>query len=462
VEGEALMLRRLLLASVLVAVSASASFGQTRTADGVTALARGDYPRAVEILKPIAEDWRTQDGAAQFFMAGLYESGRAVPVDPLRACALYLRATGAFDTPFAELALTLVGGFRQRGQEFDEHCQLLAGIGFDHGFEPRTFDLGNGHFVEWTLTAITVTHDGRTRRHPMPIASPGARFLPLSHTELATGRARSDRRHFIEAFVWRPAGTSGPWSLDWVVFEVVRDEIVRIDIARPLAIAEGDEPPPRQGFDVRNYAVLRVDDEGHAEWAVLKGPEQRSQRIESEAERREIREEAAARDVALKRVDWDRRYDLDRPPSMAYTDADGCGYADLYGWTADRAEVLVVRAAAEELGLSVHAATFDLAREPLNISVQAYVYAEPQHRFDFCSDVIIPRPPDSVGPATWRAVGGTITMQLSPPGVRSDSPHLRRATVTLRNIVLRNGAGQTLSVPGPVTLSAIVGSMLGG
>ncbi len=55
------------------------SAGQTTTADGVAALARGDYQLAVEILKPIAEDRRSNDPAAQFFMAGLYDSGRGVP-----------------------------------------------------------------------------------------------------------------------------------------------------------------------------------------------------------------------------------------------------------------------------------------------------------------------------------------------------------------------------------------------
>jgi hypothetical protein len=175
------------IAAVIVIVGVRTISGQTTTADGVAALARGDYQRAVEILKPIADDWGTSDTAAQFFMAGLYEAGRGVSADPLRACALYLRAAGDHDNPFGRQAGHLFTAFSPRGQQFDLDCQLLAFVGFDHGFEPVMFDLGPRHTIEWTLTAATVTHDGRTKREEIHLAQPGARFLPLRHTELATG-----------------------------------------------------------------------------------------------------------------------------------------------------------------------------------------------------------------------------------------------------------------------------------
>jgi TPR repeat protein len=91
---------------------------QTGTADGVAALARGDYQRAAEILKPIAEDWRSDDTAAQFFMAGLYDTGRGVPADPLRACALYMRAMSNHDSLFGREASLLAGKAIGRGPEF--------------------------------------------------------------------------------------------------------------------------------------------------------------------------------------------------------------------------------------------------------------------------------------------------------------------------------------------------------
>ena len=245
---------RLLLTAAIITTNIGGVSAQTGTADGVVALARGDYQRAAEILKPIAEDWRGDDTAAQFFMAGLYETGRGVPADPLRACALYLRAAGRHDAPFGQEAFALYATFSRRGLEFDRECQLLGNIGFDHGFEPVTFDLGPGHSIEWTLTAATVTHDGRTSRKEMMFGERGARFLPLRHTELATGPTRSIVRHFIEVFVWYPSGPSGPWTLRWHLFEVVGTQIISIDTSESLATAEGDVPPAPDTFDVREYA----------------------------------------------------------------------------------------------------------------------------------------------------------------------------------------------------------------
>ena len=62
---------RLFLTIFIITAAVRSSAGQTTTADGVAALARGDYQLAFEILKPIAEDLRSSDRTAQFFMAGL-------------------------------------------------------------------------------------------------------------------------------------------------------------------------------------------------------------------------------------------------------------------------------------------------------------------------------------------------------------------------------------------------------
>lgn len=289
------MRKRLLFVTVFAALPIAGVSGQT-TADGVVALAHGDYQRAVEILRPIAEDPWTDDPAAQFFVADLYETGRGVIADPLRACALYMRAGSKFNDPFGHEASRLVRAYVFRSPEFNEECQALSNIGFDSGFEPVTFNLAPGHSVEWTLTAATVSYDGRSRREPMTWLMRGPRFLPLQHTELATGPTRSDIRHFVEIFVWQAVGKSGPWTLEWHVFEIVRDQIIRLDTSDRIVTVPGDAPPARESFDVRDYAVLRVDEDGYPEWAVLKGPHRSAGRIESGQERREVREKAAAPD----------------------------------------------------------------------------------------------------------------------------------------------------------------------
>ena len=162
---------------------------------------------------------------------------------------------------------------------------------------------------------------------------------------------------------------------------------------------------------------------------------------------------------AMKRVDWSRRYDVTRSPTLTYVDADRCGHVRVYGWTADRAEAIVVGVDGSALGLSTQPVSFDLSREIVNISVEAQVYAAPKREFEFCSHVRFPPVPGSIAPETWRAVAGTVTIELSASGVRSDAPHLRRSTVTLRDVVLRNAAGATVKMSQPVTLAAIVGSM---
>ena len=43
-------------------------------------------------------------------------------------------------------------------------------------------------------------------------------------------------------------------------------------ISEPLVTSASDPPPSGKALDVREYAVVRVDDEGNAEWAVLKVP----------------------------------------------------------------------------------------------------------------------------------------------------------------------------------------------
>lgn len=106
-----------------VAAASAYRISQTGTADGVTAIAHGDYARAARILKPIADAWLGTDAAAEFFMAGLYDAGDGVSADPQRACALYDRAASSMINPFGiEANRLLRASAVHRDDKFLQQC----------------------------------------------------------------------------------------------------------------------------------------------------------------------------------------------------------------------------------------------------------------------------------------------------------------------------------------------------
>src|ERR1700758_150513 len=93
--------RRILLIAVALVTAAAVVRAQTSTADGVEAFVRGDYQRAADILRPIAESPQP-DYAAKVLMGALYENGLGVAADRMRACAMYtLAADPRLNSPFA-------------------------------------------------------------------------------------------------------------------------------------------------------------------------------------------------------------------------------------------------------------------------------------------------------------------------------------------------------------------------
>ena len=430
---------------------------QGDTAAGVAALARGDYQSAARLLQPIAERDTGADPAAQFFLAGMYDAGLGVPQDPLRACALYHRAGGARE-PFATGSMRLMkAGFQRRGAEFFADCQLLGNLGFDHRFVPVTFDLGAGHSIAWTLKGATVSYQARTTRHDMRLAGRGAAFLPLRHTALTSGGPAPRVRHFVEVFLWQAGGRSD-WRLNWHLFEVSGTDVIRIADEDALA-ASPVRPAAEAPEDLRELVTVRMNARGQAEWAIVSGPNPRTTTIESEEERRETRALREAENAATSRVDWKRTYDPLRPPALRYGVGQGCGHVLLYAWTDERAETIVVRLDRNALQLAAGAArTIDLASNPGPVSVTVQVYDQPLRSSLFCTDIGV-----SPGPATetWRAVAGTVTVQLSPPGVRAREPHLYRATIRIDNAEFLGSAGRRQRPPQPIVLSAVVGSMGG-
>jgi hypothetical protein len=443
------------LAAAMLLTTASITHAQTQTADGVEALLRGEYQRAAEILKPIAERSPRPDHVAEFFMGTLYENGQGVEADAIRACALYVRASSESTSPFGVQASALVRRFRgSLSREAFEDCTLLASSGFDHGFQPVTFTLEPGHWVAWDLRGYTIGYNGRTKRTETVLLTNGAVFLPLQHTELSVGPLRSTRRHFMEIFTWIPNTDRQSWTLLWRLFEVVRDNLVAVTTEQ-LVTVSAQQPPLGPSFDVRQLVGLRVNDDGDPEWAVLGQTNPRNAVIPSEADRLAQRERDRGRSEAAARVDWNRVLDVHRTPGLNYADALGCGHVFLFGWSEDRTEFITVRADKNLLQLSTTPQTFDAASQQNGLEVMLHVYEQPTHS-QFCTDISMP----AVAEETWRATRGTITIELSAPGVGTGS-FTYRATVRIVGAEFVNASGTRVRLERPITLTAIVGWVAG-
>jgi hypothetical protein len=392
---------------------------------------------------------------AEFFMAAMYENGLGVPRDAVRACALYIRASGNRTGPFEKQADEIVFMLRESlGKDQFEDCRLFSSIGFGHRFQPETFWLETGQSISWDLKGATVTYGGKEKRVEMQLATDGAVFLPLQHTELAVGPSRSTRRHFIEIFMWSPSRDRQTWTLRWHLFEVVRDELISITTADVLTISAPTpptEPPP----DLRELAAVRVNDHGDAEWAVRDG-HPRTEVIASDAERQEERQITLSRRAADARVDWTRVPDMHRAPALAYADADGCGNAFVYGRSDDRTEAIAVRADRDVLHLSTTAKTFDLATQRNGLEVALHVYGRPVRTWPFCTDFLMATPEE-----IWHATRGTVTIELSPPGVKARAPHLYRVTIRIVGAEFINSAGVRVQEGQPITLMALAGGFAG-
>jgi hypothetical protein len=89
------------------------------------------------------------------------------------------------------------------------------------------------------------------------------------------------RRHFIEFFTWMAQFSGQPWSLVWSVYEVAGAEALAVrgqgglvtSILTTIATAQ-----PPASFAVEDWARIRVNADGEAEW-VVSGENPRSQVI---------------------------------------------------------------------------------------------------------------------------------------------------------------------------------------
>jgi hypothetical protein len=257
---------RLVLATLGAALVAASAHAQT-TADGVAALVRGDAGRAAEILQPIAGDWTRVDANAAFFLGTLYETGRGVPLDPLRACALYERATNDQSGLYREIASILLKKLIFSHEEpWRNDCNVMTMIGINSRFEPAPFTLDSDQSVEWTIGGAVVTYKQNSRFFPVRGASVGAIFLPLIRTDLRVPGGGAAPRHFVQMFIWQPA--DGVWALNWFLYEIAGGQLKGAAVETALARVPGREPPDLSRFDAGKFVDLRVNAGGLLECTV--------------------------------------------------------------------------------------------------------------------------------------------------------------------------------------------------
>ena len=155
-------------------------------------------------------------------------------------------------------------------------------------------------------------------------------------------------------------------------------------------------------------------------------------------------------------MDWTRVRDAARTPALTYSDGDGCGNAFLYAWSDDRTEAITVRFDKNRLEFSTTPRTLDAAVQKTDLEVVVHVFERPLRSWPFCTDVTVQEGPVE----TWRAVGGTVTIALSTPGVRAQ-PWLYRATIHIVGAEFVSATGLRVRQTQPIVLTATVGSVLG-
>ena len=263
----------------LVAVSMDQAPAQTGTAEGVAALARGDYQQS-----------RRHPQADRRGMARARSDGAVLHGDAVRNRAGGAAGPAARVRVVPARVLGVRPPLRGPGRETDEGAlsgarrRVVPGLPAARRRRVRS-SVRTGELDAHAGTLGRVGPEGRDdhaikgSRRTVPDATrePGARSsYPVRQTELASGHPdRAPYRYFNEVFLWRPSQDRRSWSLEWHLFEVVRDQLIRINAGvstGPVARLQFAEPPDGRFFDVRAYVDVRRTPDGRAEWVVLQGP----------------------------------------------------------------------------------------------------------------------------------------------------------------------------------------------
>ena len=127
----------------------------------------------------------------------------------------------------------------------------------------------------------------------------------------------------------------------------------------------------------------------------------------------------------------------------------------MYGWTAEQAERIAIRADKDALQLSTAPRTFDLAQPQVDIEVVTDVFQHPHGNGGKCTDAVTQVEDEQ--PQTWRAVAGTLTIQLSRPGISAQRPDQYRTSVQIDNAEFLGPSGERVRSPRPIRMTAVTG-----
>ena len=453
-----------LLAAQSPAASTEARSGERpdearTTAAAIEAVVRADYTKAATLLKPLVDNWNgSVSEAAAFFLATLYENGLGVPQDLPRACALYTRVYSGTG-PFARLAEPLARAQMtdRLNPEQTRECVMLANVGVNHGFAPARFSLDADRSVAIELSnkkqevVATVSQQGEEKTFPLQAAlGSGSVFLPIEHTVLEWPRGSGSLRHFVEVAAWVPL-PDARWQLAWTLAEIADKQVLTV-AEGALTTIVGETRPSDVSVRLRELVTLEVNEAGSVEFAILNGTDATRERVPDVVERREREDELQRRRAADQKVNWKRRRDPGRAPSFAYTDSQACGGILLSGWSAERAESIAIRADRFFLEQTPSPRSFDLAALPPEIEVVVNVFEQGQRGWSACSDVT------TIGQdqnqETWRAVSGTMRIDLSPAGARDGAASPVRATIQIDDAEFRGPAGTSRAAQ-PIKVSAV-------
>lgn len=263
-------MRRSLQVCALVLLAPGTVAAQASRDDAIRMVLAGDYQRAEQALRLLAEDPAKPDPSAQFFLAMLYDTGAGVPRMVMRACGLYRQAAGA-NGPFTHTAAELGRMLHEDSPVPEQMCSA----GPWHELPEALFTLGVNHTVQFTRNSLVLRHEG-TEKRVMTGTLPGVITLPPVYTPLDVTHPVRERRHFLQGFVWSPDHPSAPasWTLIWGLTEVVGVEYVHVTVERNLLTVGGARPPA--DVNLASFARVQVGASGEAEWVVGSGANARS------------------------------------------------------------------------------------------------------------------------------------------------------------------------------------------